>query len=31
MAPLYGRLRGNHWNKEVTRRGFYEVESDLEA
>jgi peptidyl-tRNA hydrolase len=31
MAPLYGRLQGNHWHKEVTRTGVYEVESTLET
>jgi hypothetical protein len=31
MAPLYGRLRGNHWRKEVTRLGTYDVESKLET
>jgi hypothetical protein len=31
VAPLYGRLKGEPYRKEVTRRGFYGVESRLET
>jgi hypothetical protein len=31
MAPLYGRLTGEHHRKTVTRRAFYDVQSRLET
>ena len=31
MAPSYGRFKGEPHRKEVTRRGFYGVDSRLET